>query len=81
MAKDIGTVGVAAAVLSLAAMGGQYSWQQFVVEGNPWDWSMLQEYLRFLITSITIVVNWKPIFASVFTRQHCFVFGLSAGVC
>ncbi len=57
LAGQIGNFGLAAAVLSLGAMAGQYSWDMFIVQGHPWEWGFLNAYLHFLITAITIVVR------------------------
>ncbi|KAK9845411.1 hypothetical protein WJX81_005835 [Elliptochloris bilobata] len=60
MAGQIGGFGLAAALLSLAAMAGQFSWAEFVVAGRPWAWELLPRYLHFVITAITIVVVAVP---------------------
>ncbi|KAL3161892.1 hypothetical protein ABBQ38_008979 [Trebouxia sp. C0009 RCD-2024] len=56
LAGLIGQIGLAAGLLAFGALASQFSWQKFVVEGQSWDWSYAPEYLRFLITSITILV-------------------------
>lgn len=56
LAGLIGQIGLAAGLLAFGALASQFSWQKFVVEGQSWDWSFAPEYLRFLITSITILV-------------------------
>ncbi|KAK9828539.1 hypothetical protein WJX72_000653 [[Myrmecia] bisecta] len=60
MAAQIGNFGLLAALFSLGAMAGQFSWQRFVVQGQAWDWAFLADYLHFLITAITIVVVAVP---------------------
>ena len=57
MAQQIGNFGLAAAVFSLAAMAGQFTWHTFYVEGQAWDLKYLSEYLSYVITAITIVVG------------------------
>ena len=57
MAQQIGNFGLAAAVFSLAAMAGQFTWQTFYVDGHAWDYKYLSEYLGYVITAITIVVG------------------------
>lgn len=57
MAQQIGNFGLAAAVFSLAAMASQFTWHTFYVEGQPWDYKYLSEYLSYVITAITIVVS------------------------
>lgn len=57
MSGQIGGFGLAAALLSLAAMSGQFTWAEFVVGGHPWSWDVLPRYLHFIITAITIVVR------------------------
>lgn len=56
LAALIGQVGLGAGLLAFGALASQYSWQKFIVEGQSWDWSFASEYLRFLITAITILV-------------------------
>lgn len=56
LANQIGQFGLAAAVITFAAMAGQFSWHTLVVEGKPWDWAMLSTYLKQAITAITILV-------------------------
>lgn len=56
LAALIGQIGLGAGLLAFGALASQFSWQKFVVEGQSWDWSFAPEYLRFLITSITILV-------------------------
>lgn len=60
MAQQIGNFGLAAAVFSLAAMAGQFTWNTFFVQGQPWDYKYLSDYLRFVITAITILVGSSP---------------------
>ena len=57
LAGLIGQVGLGAGLLAFGALASQFSWQKFVVEGQSWDWAFASEYLRFLITSITILVR------------------------
>ena len=57
LASLIGQVGLGAGLLAFGALASQYSWQKFVVEGQSWDWSFAPDYLRFLITAITILVG------------------------
>ncbi|BDA45515.1 Plasma membrane calcium-transporting ATPase 1 [Coccomyxa sp. Obi] len=56
MAQQIGNFGLAAAIFSLAAMAGQFTWSTFFVEGQSWDYKYLTDYLRFIVTAITILV-------------------------
>lgn len=56
LAGLIGQIGLGAGLLAFGALASQFSWQKFVVEGQSWDWAFAPEYLRFLITSITILV-------------------------
>lgn len=56
LAALIGQIGLGAGLLAFGALASQFSWQKFVVEGQSWDWAFAPEYLRFLITSITILV-------------------------
>ena len=60
MAQQIGNFGLAAAMFSLAAMAGQFTWHTFYVEGQAWDYKFLSEYLSYVITAITIVVSGGP---------------------
>ncbi len=57
MAGQIGAFGLAAALFSLIAMAGQFSWAEFAVAGRPWSWDLLPRYLHFVITAITIVAR------------------------
>ena len=57
MSGQIGGFGLAAALLSLAAMSGQFTFAEFVVAGHAWSWELLPRYLHFVITAITIVVR------------------------
>lgn len=57
MAQQIGNFGLAAAIFSLTAMAGQFTWSTFFVDGQAWDYKYLSEYLRFIITAITILVR------------------------
>jgi Ca2+ transporting ATPase len=57
MAQQIGNFGLAAAIFSLAAMAGQFTWNVFLVQGQPWDSKYLADYLHFVITAITILVS------------------------
>lgn len=57
MAGQIGAFGLAAALFSLIAMAGQFSYAEFVVAGRPWSWDLLPRYLHFVITAITIVAR------------------------
>ena len=57
MAQQIGNFGLGAALFSLAAMAGQFSWATFFVAGAAWDPAFLSVYLRFVITAITILVS------------------------
>ena len=57
LAGLIGQVGLGAGLVAFFALASQFSWQKFVVEGQSWDWSFAPEYLRFLITAITILVR------------------------
>ncbi len=58
MAQQIGNFGLAAAVFSLAAMAGQFTWHTFYLDGQAWDYKYLSEYLSYVITAITIVVGY-----------------------
>lgn len=69
MAGQIGGWGLAAALVSLAAMAGQFSWAEFVVAGRPWSWELLPRYLHFVITAITIVVR-RSVLATAFCRAN-----------
>ena len=60
MAQQIGNFGLAAAVFTLAAMAGQFTWHTFFVDGQAWDNKYLTDYLSYVITSITIVVSQQP---------------------
>ena len=57
MAQQIGNFGLAAAVFTLAAMAGQFTYHTFYVDGQSWDYKYLTEYLSYVITAITIVVS------------------------
>lgn len=61
MAQQIGNFGLAAAVFTLAAMAGQFTWHTFYVDGQAWDYKYLTDYLSYVITAITIVVG-RPSF-------------------
>lgn len=56
LAGLIGQIGLGAGLVAFGALASQFSWQKFVVEGQSWDWSFAPDYLRFLITAITILV-------------------------
>lgn len=56
LASQIGQVGLAASLVALAAMAAQFTYEVIVVRGQPWQWEFLSEYLKFVITSITILV-------------------------
>ena len=55
LAGDIGRFGLAAALITLVAMSGQFSYRMFFLEHRSWNWEFLEIYLRQLITSITIL--------------------------
>jgi hypothetical protein len=57
MAQQIGNFGLAAALFALAAMAGQFSWATFFVQHAAWDPAYLNDYLRFVITAITILAR------------------------
>ena len=57
LANQIGQFGLVAALITFASMAGQFSWQRLVVQGQPWDWSLLSTYLKYAITAITILVS------------------------
>ena len=57
LANQIGQFGLGAAVITFAAMAGQYTWHTLIQEGQPWDWGMLSTYLKYAITAITILVR------------------------
>ncbi|KAL4422348.1 hypothetical protein ABPG75_008545, partial [Micractinium tetrahymenae] len=59
-ATSIGRFGLGAAALAFAAMTARFSFDTFVVEGASWDWSFAQDYLRFFITGVTILVVAVP---------------------
>ena len=59
MAQQIGNFGLAAAIFTLAAMAGQFTWHTFFVDGQAWDNKYLTDYLSYVITSITIVVGYQ----------------------
>lgn len=56
LANQIGQFGLAAAAITFAAMAGQFSYHTLYLEGRSWDWAFLSAYLKFAITSITILV-------------------------
>lgn len=56
MARQIGQFGLLAAVVSLVGVAAPFSYRTFVVEGKPWSVEVLENYLHFLIQSITILV-------------------------
>jgi len=56
-AADIGSLGLGAAGLAVAAMTARFTYDTFVVEGMPWDWTYLHSYLNFFITGVTILVR------------------------
>ena len=60
LANQIGQFGLGAAVITFAAMAGQYTWHTLIQEGQPWDWGMLSTYLKYAITAITILVRLLP---------------------
>jgi hypothetical protein len=74
MAQQIGNFGLAAAVFSLTAMAGQFTWSTFFVDGQSWDYKYLSDYLRFIITAITILVCF-PALAGI-SFFHCCTLGL-----
>lgn len=56
-AERIGQLGLGAALLATAAMALRFSIDVFVVDGAPWDWEYLHNYLNFFITGVTILVS------------------------
>ena len=69
LASFIGQLGLGAGLLAFGALASQYSWHKFVVEGQTWDWAFAPDYLRFLITAITILVH-----LCMFVSFACFFF-------
>ena len=59
-ATTIGKAGLGAAVLATGAMAARFTWATFVVGGAPWSWQYLEQYLRFFITGVTILVVAVP---------------------
>jgi Ca2+ transporting ATPase len=59
-ATSIGQFGLGAAVLATLAMTVRFSFETFVVGQAAWDWAFLQDYLRFFITGVTILVVAVP---------------------
>lgn len=59
LASFIGQLGLGAGLVAFGALASQYSWNKFVVEGQAWDWAFAPDYLRFLITAITILVRFS----------------------
>lgn len=57
LAEQIGKFGLAAAFLSLTASAGQFTWDTFFVQGRPWEWTYLNDYLTAFINAITIVAS------------------------
>ncbi|KAK9802895.1 hypothetical protein WJX73_002795 [Symbiochloris irregularis] len=60
LAAQIGQYGLGAAILALGAMSWQYTYDTILVPGRAWDWAFLSDYLKFIITAITIVVVAVP---------------------
>lgn len=60
LAKDIGNFGVGAAVAVLIINVCLYSWELVLAGSVPWSLTHLEEYLKFFITSITILVVAVP---------------------
>jgi len=60
MANSIGRLGLGAAVATTLLMSGSFSWETFVVNGSPWSWGYLHNFLEFLITGITVLVVAVP---------------------
>ena len=57
LASLIGQIGLGAGLLAFTALASKFSWHHFIVEGQPWSWSLAPTYLRYLIISITILVS------------------------
>ena len=57
LAGQIGQWGLVAALIALGTMSAQFTWKTLVVQGQSWQWSFLSDYLKFIITAITIVVR------------------------
>lgn len=55
-ASRIGMFGVAAAVTTTLIMSAKFSFQTFVLQGEPWNIDFLETYLEFFITGVTILV-------------------------
>eukprot|EP00210_Caulerpa_lentillifera_P004992 g4766.t1 len=60
LAGDIGRFGLGAALVTLGSMAGQFSFEIFIHNPQPWNWQFLEVYLHQLITSITILVVAVP---------------------
>ena len=58
-ASFIGKLGLGASVLTTAIMAAKFSYEQFVVQGVPWSYDYLEQYLEFFITGVTILVRAK----------------------
>ena len=71
LAGQIGQWGLLAALVALAAMAFQFTYDTLVVQGQPWQWSFLNSYLKFIITAITIVVS--SLFSFFFLFLVCFL--------
>ena len=82
LAAQIGQYGLGAAIVALGAMSWQYTYDTLVVQGHAWEWSFLSDYLRFIITAITIVVGCDRPGTACMSRKadnHCHIAGAPAG--
>lgn len=59
-AGTVGQLGLLAAALATAAAAAQFTIQTFVVSGNTWSWTYLENYLHTLTTGISLVVVAVP---------------------
>lgn len=59
-ASTIGQLGLGAAVVASTALITRFSYDTFVLEQLPWDWTYLHAYLSFFITGVTILVVAVP---------------------
>lgn len=56
-ATQIGKFGVASAVFTTLVLATTFSYHEFFLAQNPWNFNYLERYLQFFITGVTILVR------------------------
>lgn len=79
-ASTIGQLGLGAAVIATSALMARFSYDTFLLQQLPWDWTYLHAYLSFFITGVTILVRERERALRLKKKQlEAFFFGLLIG--